>query len=182
MKYNLMPPDIRENNTSYLVIPEKLFFSAACLCVSVAAVIAGTVFYAWTRQEKEQYALRGYPVQQQIIRQNAWERRLRGAEERGRESDKQRIHWAQVLVCLADTKPEHLMVETLSVRKNIVVITGQVAVVGAERNWLEILRRQEGIKSVSMSMGNMRKTEKERNLPSFKMEVELYYAGDMEPS
>ena len=169
MKFNLIPAEKRKGQGNYRGYKE------AFLLVLVASFITGGVCRYMAGQERDRFAEQSLPVQRKIIRQNQLENDLRELSEQISEKKAKQIHWAELLVMLSDTKPEAVRARKLTVREGMLSISGYVTDSTSEQKWQDILRRQPGIRSVSVSR---MKIEKDAAYPEFKMEVEFAEQGN----
>ncbi|KMO87376.1 hypothetical protein AB840_03020 [Megasphaera cerevisiae DSM 20462] len=141
------------------------------VCMVVGLLITGMLIQQWKEKEYQYYIEQSAPIQQQVIRQNKTEKKMRDMSEAVNEKEKKRIHWPPVLVCLADTKPAGAIVQVLEVQGNHMSVHGYEAIPGAVRQWQEILRRQSDIQSVTAN-----KLQKLADgMTKFQLEVELGY-------
>ena len=169
MRFNLIPDEKRKGQENYRGYKE------AFLLVLIAAYLTGGVCRYMAGQERDRFAAQSLPIQGKIIRQNQLEKKLRDLSEQIGEKKAKQVRWAELLVMLSDTKPEAVQAKKLIVWERVLSISGYVTDSTSEQKWQDILRRQPGIQSVSVSR---LKVEKDAVYPEFKMEVEFAEQGN----
>ncbi len=178
MRCNLVP---KERRTVWY---DRLLTAYAASCMVFAVFLlsgmaaAGTVFHYWALQEQQRFTAHSFPVQQQIRRQNEREQRMRRLMEDMKKQQAGRIHYAALLVMLADTKPAAVTVSRLAVQQDHIIVSGYSQETNAERQWQEAVRRQPFVKAVRISQ----KKKKAETEPAFQMEVEWRDEKSLESS
>lgn len=169
MKYNLIP---KERQKNIYALPQRGYVLFLCILVVSCTLftIAGIVLRSWAHTEEMRFMTESLPIQQQVTKANAVEKKLKQRVDEIAVLEKNRIHWPAVLVMLAVTKPAELDVERLEVRQRRVIIYGtEDAGHGDVRKWQDKLQQERMIKqalaSQKKSTGNGR--------PAFQIEVEL---------
>lgn len=173
MKYDLMPKAIRQEQRQRYI---KQWFRPFCmifLVLTVAAAGGGSWLQSRAEEEKIYYTDQVYPYVRQIQKQNQNETLMKKHVEAMETAEKKCIHWAAVLVCLADTKPQEGLVQTLSVKDSHVTIEGQAPSKEFMRTWQEKLRHQPSIAAVSMG----KTTEKSKDSHAFRLDLEVKPGG-----
>ena len=151
MEFNLIPQEQRPSSWSLLALRLSKKLAALLVVVTLAVGAAGAIFQMRTIWEQERFTDQAFPIQKRIVQQNEWERKLHELKERHDEDQRKRLHWPEILVCLADTKPEGTFVEKIEMRRHVLSISGMANEVGTERKWQDALRRQPSVRSVSAS-------------------------------
>lgn len=151
MEFNLIPQEQRPSSWSLLALRLSKKLAALLVVVTLAVGAAGAIFQMRTIGEQERFTDQAFPIQKRIVQQNEWERKLHELKERHDEDQRNRLHWPEILVCLADTKPEGAFVEKIEMRRHVLSISGMANEVGTERKWQDALRRQPSVRSVSAS-------------------------------
>lgn len=111
MEFNLIPQEQRPSSWSLLALRLSKKLAALLVVVTLAVGAAGAIFQMRTIWEQERFTDQAFPIQKRIVQQNEWERKLHELKERHDEDQRNRLHWPEILVCLADTKPEGAFVE-----------------------------------------------------------------------
>ena len=148
MEFNLIPQEQQTSSWSFLAL--RLNKKIAVLLVLVILAV-GAVFQMQTIWEQERFTDQAFPIQRRIMQQNEWERKLRELKGRRDADQRKRLHWPEILVCLADTKPDGAFVEKIEMRRHVLSISGTTNEIGAERKWQDALRRQPSVRSASAS-------------------------------
>ena len=175
MEFNLIPPEQQVSSWSFLVrqVNKKL---AALLIIALFVVIAvSTAFQLRALREQERFTDQAFPIQQHIMRQNALEQKLQELKERYDTAQIKRLHWPEILVCLADTKPDGAAVEKIEVRQHALLIYGTTNTTGAERKWQDTLKQRPSVRSV---LASRMKSEGSASEAAFQLEVEWAYDAE----
>ena len=151
MEFNLIPQEQQTSSWSFLALRLNKKIAVLLVLMILAVGAAGAVFQMRTIWEQERFTDQAFPIQRRIMQQNEWERKLRELKERRDADQRKRLHWPEILVCLADTKPDGAFVEKIEMRRHVLSISGTTNEIGAERKWQDALRRQPSVRSASAS-------------------------------
>ncbi|WP_298586423.1 hypothetical protein [uncultured Megasphaera sp.] len=138
MKCNLVPANYRQDH--------RRWQRPACLGLMLILTVcigAGLFFQYQLQREKAYYTDYLYPVQQQIQQHNESIRRSQAlADGVGKGRHEGPLLTPSLMVALASSKPDGLVVEAVSSRAGRVVVQGRAAAADRPQQWQRTLQQQ----------------------------------------
>lgn len=176
MKFNLIP---HENHQSYrnVRIQQKLFLATAIfVAMAVGLATASIVFSIRVEQQQTYYKERLQPVKNWIESHNTLCDQITVQTAGIRKNREKAAHWAPVLICLADSKPNGMEVQALHIRQKKLHLTAVTDKPETVREWQEKLRNRNMFSVVNVSKMN----RKNPHQNTVDLELELNH-GTAEP-
>ena len=138
MKCNLVPASYRQDH--------RRWQRPACLALGLMLAVcagAGLFFQYQIQREKAYYTDYLYPVQQQIQQRNDAIRRSQALADRAKKGPSDGpLLTPYLMVALASSKPDGLVVETVSSQAGRVVIQGRASAADRPQQWQRTLQQQ----------------------------------------
>lgn len=138
MKCNLVPASYRQDH--------RRWQRPACLALGLMLAVcagAGLFFQYQIQREKAYYTDYLYPVQQQIQQRNDVIRRSQALADRTKKGPSDGpLLTPSLMVALASSKPDGLVVETVSSQAGRVVIQGRASAADRPQQWQRTLQQQ----------------------------------------
>lgn len=148
MNFNLLRRDEAEQH-SYDVRRRAKVYLLVSLCCVVGALVALPVAFFWQYQgmvERQYVTDTLWPLEEEIRRHNRDEERAKALAAQLADTAK-RPHWPAVFVHLAETKPESIIVTSVTGDEGKLAITGLCDTMDTARQWQQRLGRRDGIRA-----------------------------------